>query len=73
MSRWHHDFHPIEGSGITREPERPPAVPSEPPRQPTLTVVIPAGNAHTTLTRTIEVPGPAPAAARVRGGRRGAA
>jgi hypothetical protein len=66
MGEWHPDFHPILGSGIVREPERRPTAPSEPPRK-THTVVIPAGNAHTTLTRTIELPGAAPAVgARVR-------
>jgi hypothetical protein len=71
MDRRRTDDNFMTGSGFARTFIDPPDAPSEPPRKPTHTVVIPAGNAHTTLTQTVEVPGPAPAAGarRIRAGR----
>jgi hypothetical protein len=66
MADNHPSFTPILGSGIVREPERRLTMPPPPPK-PSRTEVIQAGRAGTTLSRTIELPDPAPAVgARVR-------
>jgi hypothetical protein len=62
MDRRRIDDNFMAGSGFARTFIDPPAAPSEPPRKSTHTVVIPAGNAHTTLTRSVEVSDPPPAA-----------
>jgi hypothetical protein len=54
--RNHPDFTPIEGTTITRSPERPPPVPSDAPPPEQERTVVRVGRAGTSLAQSVETP-----------------
>jgi hypothetical protein len=67
MDRRRTDDNFMAGSGFARTFIEPPDAPSEPPPEPSRTVIIKVGREGTTLTQTVEEP------VRPRVGRKGAA